>query len=665
MADIALPRRPEIYRPALLAGVTIALAVALFLHGLGAQLPPAQWWGALIAPGDDIAKVLVHYSTLPRLVVALLSGGALGLSGVLFQQVLRNPLAEPGTLGVFAGAKLALACAMLLAPGLLEIGQGSLAFLGGAATIFLVLALSWRGRLSPLVVILSGLIVTIYLGAFTNILLLFDHAAVTDIFLWQAGSLNQNNWGAVLYLAPRLLAAALISAALVRPLAVLDLDEEGARSVGVSLPAVRFLAIAVAVLLSAFVVSAVGIIAFIGLAGPAIARHAGARRFKDRLVWGPVFSAGLLTLTDQVLLLTPLGNVMPTGTLTAVLGAPLLLWLLRRLRPEAGPAGSLENMVATRLAHPWAWIAGIFILLFATVWVALALGRVPEGWHWIQNGEWQLLMPWRAPRVASALAAGYMLALAGVLLQRLTGNAMASPELLGISSGAALALIVMAFFAPDLDRPVMILAASGGALLTLLAILSLGRRSNFSPEHMLLAGVALTTIQLAVMAITLLGGDPRTVMLLSWVAGSTYGVSGGDAIVTCALAAVLAAVTPFCARWLAILPLGQPTSQALGIVVGRSRLVILLLTAALTAGATLSVGPLSFIGLMAPHIVRLLGIHKPTHQLFMAGALGAVIMVLADWLGRTIAFPWQVPAGVVATFLGGTYFIWLMLRRRS
>lgn len=665
MADITLGRQPAVYRPAVLAGVTIALAAALFLNNLAAQLPPGEWWGAVATPGNDIAKILVHYSVLPRLVVGLLSGTALGLSGVIFQQVLRNPLAEPGTLGVFAGAKLTLAGAMLLAPGLLEVGQGTLAFLGGTATIFLVLALSWRGSLSPLVVILSGLIVTIYLGAFTNILLLFNHAAVTDIFLWQAGSLSQNNWGTVLYLAPRLLGTALIAAAMVRPLTLLDLDEEGARGAGLSLPSIRFLALAVTVLLSAFVVSAVGIIAFIGLAGPAIARHAGARRFKDRLIWGPLVSAGLLTLTDQFLLLTPLGSVVPTGTLTAILGAPLLLWLLRRLRPESSPAKPLEGLVATRLAHPWAWIAGALLLLLATVWIALTVGRVPEGWHWSHGGEWQQLLPWRAPRVASALAAGYMLAMAGVLLQRLTGNAMASPELLGVSSGAALALIVMAFFSPDLSRPAMLLAAGGGALVTLLAILSLGRRSNFSPEHMLLAGIALTTIQVAVMAVTLLGGDPRTVMLLSWVAGSTYGVTGGDAAITCALAVVLAAVTPFCARWLAILPLGAATSQALGVGLAGSRLVILLLTAALTAGATLSVGPLSFIGLMAPHIVRLLGVHKPTHQLVMAGALGAVIMVLADWLGRNVSFPWQVPAGVVATFIGGSYFIWLMLRRRS
>ncbi|KGM30929.1 iron chelate uptake ABC transporter family permease subunit, partial [Inquilinus limosus] len=117
-------------------------------------------------------------------------------------------------------------------------------------------------------------------------------------------------------------------------------------------------------------------------------------------------------------------------------------------------------------------------------------------------------------------------------------------------------------------------------------------------------------------------------------------------------------------RWLTILPLGPATGRALGVSLARSRAALLLLAAILTAGATLTVGPLSFVGLMAPHIVRMLGLRRPTPQILAAGLLGAGLMVLADWLGRTIAFPWQVPAGLVATFVGGTYFIWLMQRRR-
>jgi ABC-type Fe3+-siderophore transport system permease subunit len=160
------------------------------------------------------------------------------------------------------------------------------------------------------------------------------------------------------------------------------------------------------------------------------------------------------------------------------------------------------------------------------------------------GGELDLLLPWRAPRIAAALGAGFMLATAGVVLQRLTGNAMASPELLGVSSGAALALILAAVFLPGLGRLALTGVAGLGALAALLAVLSLGRRSAFSSEHMLLAGTALTTIAGAFMVALLFSGDPRTTLLLGWLAGSTYGVSGRDAVITCGLALAAALILP-------------------------------------------------------------------------------------------------------------------------
>ena len=101
-----------------------------------------------------------------------------------------------------------------------------------------------------------------------------------------------------------------------------------------------------------------------------------------------------------------------------------------------------------------------------------------------------------------------------------------------------------------------------------------------------------------------------------------------------------------------------------GVPLAVSRLAVLLATAFATAAGTLIVGPLSFVGLMAPHAVRLLGFRQSLPQLVAAAILGAVLMVLADLAGRIVAFPWQIPAGLVATFLGGSYFIALMWRQR-
>ena len=122
-------------------------------------------------------------------------------------------------------------------------------------------------------------------------------------------------------------------------------------------------------------------------------------------------------------------------------------------------------------------------------------------------------------------------------------------------------------------------------------------------------------------------------------------------------------LVPLCRRWLTLLPMGSASALSLDVPLVRARLSILLLAAVLTAGATLTVGPLSFIGLMAPHIARMLGFHKPLAQGLMASAIGGILMMFADWCGRMILFPNQIPAGLLATFIGAPYFIWLLRRQ--
>ena len=121
---------------------------------------------ALVAPSfENVNELLLYFTWWPRLSIALLAGGGLGLAGVLMQQVLRNPLASPTTLGVASGANLALMTATLLAPGLLIAGREWVALLGGALAVGLVFLLSWRRGLAPIVVVLAGLVVNLYLGA--------------------------------------------------------------------------------------------------------------------------------------------------------------------------------------------------------------------------------------------------------------------------------------------------------------------------------------------------------------------------------------------------------------------------------------------------------------------------------------------------------------------
>jgi len=291
------------------------------------------------------------------------------------------------------------------------------------------------------------------------------------------------------------------------------------------------------------------------------------------------------------------------------------------------------------------------------------LGQGTDGWHWSRGAEIDLLLPWRLPRVAAALAAGVMLAVAGVLLQRLTGNALANPELLGVSSGATLVLVIAVFFLPALDRGAMMGLAGIGSHLVLWLMLWIGRRSAFSPEHMLLVGVGIAALAGAVLSGLLYIGDARIQLLLGWLAGSTYAVAPKDAVLACALAGITLLLAPLVLRWLTIFPLGEGMARSLGVTVGAGRLGILVLTALLTGGATLIVGPLTFIGMMAPHITRLLGIRRPGLEIVASALIGGLIMVVADWLGRMVAFPWQIPAGLVATVIGSSFFLVLLGRR--
>ncbi|MGW1442510.1 Fe(3+)-hydroxamate ABC transporter permease FhuB [Serratia rhizosphaerae] len=654
--------------PIALLALLAAAAGGLSVFNLLQQLPLAQWGQALRAPDiDNVQQMVFHYSLLPRLCIALLAGAGLGLVGVLFQQVLRNPLAEPATLGVSAGAQLGLTIATLwMLPGGALTEQ--LAAMAGAIVVgALVFGVAWGKRMSPVTLILAGLVLGLYCGAVSSLLALFNYEQLQGLFLWSTGSLNQQDWSAVQFILPRLLLAALLAALLIRPLTLLGLDDGVARNLGLGLALARFSALALAIVFSAMLVNAVGVIGFIGLFAPLMAKMLGARRLAHRMMLAPLLGALLLWLTDQLMVwLALVWREIPTGAATALIGAPLLLWLLPRLRSAATPPPmNLGDRVPAERQHLPRWLVLGGALLLAGLAVALMLGKNAAGWHWSVGTEFESLWPWRWPRVLSALAAGVMLAVAGTLIQKLTGNPMASPEVLGISSGAAFGVVVMMFIVPG-DAFVWLLpAGSLGAALTLLVITVVAGRGGFSTERMLLAGIALSTAFTTTIYLLLASGDPRMGGLLTWISGSTYAVTGAQAIRTALIAALLVLLAPLCRRWLTILPLGGATARSVGIALTPVRLSILLLAATLTAMATLTVGPLSFVGLMAPHMARMLGFRRALPQMLIAALLGGLLMVFADWCGRMVLFPYQIPAGLLATFIGAPYFVYLLRRQTA
>lgn len=652
------PTRSDNLGPAL---VCLALLCG---GGVAAWLLIEPALSVVAGQGYDTRRMVLYYSTLPRLVTALLAGAALAMSGALFQHILRNPLADSTTLGVSAGANLALVVVSLFVPGLFGAGRDVVALAGSAAAAAIVIGLGARRGFSPYSLVLSGLVLSLWCGGLAAILIYLNQRYLASLFIWGAGSLAQQSWTIPLSLAWKMTIVAMVCALVMRPLSLLDLGEAGSAALGVRLARLRIIVIACAVTLAAIVTSAVGVIGFIGLVAPTLARLSGARRPVQLIFWSPLIGAALLFFADSVLQLSAggLGSFLPTGAVTAIFGSPLLLALLPRLKVRHRiQQAELPRRSRRRSASAPLIIAVMSVLGLVTV--SLFVGRGPGGWAVLSGEFFDDILALRAPKVFAALASGAMLGVAGSILQRLTGNEMASPEVLGISAGATFG-VAIALFAIAPGFPGEFAFAAGGAISVLAIILLGSRRSNFAPERVLLAGIALSAMVDAVVGVLSSTGDPRAALLMRWMSGSTYLVNGTIAMSEVALGAALIAIALAARHWLDILPLGPAPSAAVGIPLAGSRLALFGLAGLMTAAATLTVGPLSFVGLMGPHFARELGLTRALPQMIGAALIGGGLMTAADFLGRTIAAPYQIPAGLVSALIGAPCLMLLLGKKR-
>ncbi|MCW9709869.1 Fe(3+)-hydroxamate ABC transporter permease FhuB [Avibacterium sp. 21-586] len=606
---------------------------------------------------SETSQLLIFNFTLPRVLMAILAGTSLGVASLLLQQIMNNSLASDSTLAVSGGAQFALFLATLFLPNLLQFGTTPIAFIGALFALGLVLLLAWRQMLSPLLIVLAGLVVSFYLGAFSSLLMLFYPEESRGLLVWGSGSLVQESWYDSLTLLP-LLAPAIVGILLLSPtLQILQLQESNAQSLGVNVKRIRLLGVLLAAYLVAIIVSRVGMIAFIGLAATTLARQYPDYRFKI-LLWRSAYFAGILLLiADLCLQLIEQwqGISLPTGSITALFGTPLLLWLVFKHHQQYGRVQESQSTWKNSGKKSTALYLPLF--LAAALGCSLFLAQGVNGWQVYLD---QSLFDLRFPRLAYALCAGIMLALAGTILQRLSRNPMASPELLGITSGVSFGVLLAIFVAGASVLSQYVLWGTFGALLILGLIWLINRRNGLQPDQVLLTGISISALFDAVQRIFIASGDPRAWQLLSWGSGSTYYASNDVAIPMLIIATALFALSFIFVRWLDLLSLNSVVAQSFGVSLVQSRSILFLFAILLTLLATLIVGSLSFIGLLAPHLAYSLGFRQSKTQLLAAGLLGGTVMIMADWLGRQLLFPYEIPAGLVATLLGGTYFLWLM-----
>jgi len=324
-------------RAAVLWGGTAIAIVVLVIASLAigaVPLAPADVVRALGGHGDAMSVTIVRDLRLPRVALAILVGCALGGSGAALQGTLRNPLAEPYLLGVSGGAAVGAVLAMTV--GITAAGAVPLmAFAGAIAAVLLVLALARAagGARDPRILLMAGVII----GAFANaaiLILLADVSPerVRGAMWWMAGSLTDASWVRVLWLAVYVVIGLTLLLTRGRLLDVLALGEESAAALGADVPRTTRQVFVISALLAAASVAAAGLIGFVGLVVPNIVRAFGVVRHRALIMSSAAGGAALLLFADLVARTVRAPVELPLGAITALIGVPVFLSRLRRLR---------------------------------------------------------------------------------------------------------------------------------------------------------------------------------------------------------------------------------------------------------------------------------------------------------------------------------------------
>lgn len=331
--DLSYCARPRAVRlSAPLLAMLFLLVVAVLSLGLGArQLSVAEVWQGLTDPHAETYAV-VHQLRLPRTLLGLLAGAALGLAGGITQSLTRNPLADPGLLGINAGAASAVVSAITFLGVTSYTGYVWFAFAGAAAVSVLVWAVGGGRTATPVRLALAGTAVNAVMYAYVNAVQLLDTNSLDRMRFWTVGSLAPARPGTVAEMAPFVAAGIVAAVLLARPLNALALGEESARALGARPAYTRAGAIAAVTLLCGAATAACGPIIFVGLMVPHLVRPLTGPDMRRMLPYCAVLAPAILLGADVLGRLVARPGEVLVGIVTAVAGGPVFLWVVRRGR---------------------------------------------------------------------------------------------------------------------------------------------------------------------------------------------------------------------------------------------------------------------------------------------------------------------------------------------
>ncbi|GLT16191.1 Fe(3+)-hydroxamate ABC transporter permease FhuB [Vibrio algivorus] len=647
--------------PIIIATFTALLLILFASLQIANPLSISQQWHLLMgAEAQEFADFNFVYAQLPRAVMAIIVGAMLGLVGSLMQQLTQNSLTSPLTLGTSSGAWLALIVVNVWFPNLASDYMALSAMVGAMFAMGLVITIAGPKNITGLPLILSGMVVNILFGAIATAIILLNDQYAKNVFIWGAGDLAQNGWEMVQWLLPRLSVALVLLIIAPRILNLMRLGHQGAAARGLNVIPYFIVLIALGLWVVSASITAVGVISFIGLLSPNIARALGARTPKAELYISMIIGSIALLTTDILALSISqfTQEMIPSGTTAAAIGAPALVWFSRR-------ALKAQDQISIKLPPSKAQLSNLVIpslIIMTSVMLIISatLSMTDNGLLWAipDSFTWDL----RWPRFVTALAAGVALAAAGTVLQRLIYNPLASPDILGISAGATFALVAATVFLGSNIFASGSLIAFAGSMMVLVVLLLLGRKNQFAPSSMILIGIAISALIESLVQFALAKGTQDSYTIIGWLAGSTYRVSGQSAIILALSVTVIFTALISVSRWLTLISAGRQFASARGLNVQATSVILLCSVALLCALVTTTMGPVAFVGLLAPHMAVMLGAKQARSQLLVAGLTGGLLMLIADWIGQSILFPMQVAAGTVVSIVGGSYFLLLLIR---
>ncbi|MCD7101692.1 iron ABC transporter permease [Pseudoclavibacter sp. 13-3] len=670
-----------------LVGLAIAVVAVGVWHltqgtsGVGAwDLLRALGGSGQTVGGVPLTDVLTG-SRLPRLFAGIAVGFALGVAGALLQSITRNALASPDTIAVTSGSYFALAVVAAFGIAVPLWASGLVAFAGGllAAAVVLGLAGSASGAATTRL-ILAGSAIAMALDAATGMLLILFKENTTGLFAWGSGSLAQLNLDAAMRAMPMIVVVLVAALLLSRHLDVLRLGDDTAASLGVSVRGTRSVAVVCAVLLAAVAVTLAGPIAFVGLGAPVVARLVSSRmpalRRHALLLPASGLLGALLLLAADALLRALMGAQaaasIPTGVPTALLGAVVIVVLAMRLRDAGASRPQQRARFGVRSSRRFAVVVcGSLVLLVMAVVVGLLAGslwlRLGDIVLWVQGAAPDLIeraLDERMPRVAAAVLAGAALALSGSVVQATVRNPLAEPGILGITAGAGLGAVWVVTSGAG-GRPLLIGMAVLTGLATFALIAVLAWRGGLRPDRFVLIGIGCGYGLTAITTFLLLRADPwDTPRIFTWLSGTTYGRTLVDVLPVAIALLLLTPVLVAMRRQLDVVSIDDDTPRLLGIALERTRLLLLTMAAVLAAVSVVSIGVVGFVGLVAPHLARSIVGARHGRIIPVTMIFGALLVAIADTLGRSLIAPSQIPAGLMIALVGAPYFAWLMRRSR-